>query len=288
MLASPARSQQAFRLPVLRNRDRAMPLRFVLPQPRCEMPDLLWVGLDSNHPGSSGDFSGVRFRPPGSLRCFLARNRTNGLWHSLSLPLTIGSMKHGRALWDEQVEAFEFESNQERARDFHSPETEEEEMSEKPGYLKLADNQPVTVALKYQTPREVTGAWGPQLLWILTGNRALYTPLHVKADVEKLNIRAGQKFTIEKRQANGKTGWVVSLAQPVAALLNGQESLDNPIPENPRPSTMLESALKTAVSAAAAAEKHATEIGYTVRFTPSDIRAMGISVLIGMESRHAA
>jgi hypothetical protein len=50
----------------------------------------------------------------------------------------------------------------------------------------------------------------------------------------------------------------------------------------------LESALKTAVSAAAAAEKHGLEIGYNVRFTPADIRAMGISVLISMEGRSAA
>jgi hypothetical protein len=53
--------------------------------------------------------------------------------------------------------------------------------------------------------------------------------------------------------------------------------------------TKLETALKTAVAAAAAAEKHAAEIGYTVRFTPSDIRAMGISVLTAMDrDQHAA
>ena len=30
-------------------------------------------------------------------------------------------------------------------------------------------------------------------------------------------------------------------------------------------------------------EKHGQAIGYNVRFSPADIRAMGISVLIGMQ-----
>lgn len=56
------------------------------------------------------------------------------------------------------------------------------------------------------------------------------------------------------------------------------------------PTTQLANALKTAVTAAAEAEKHAASIGYVVRFTPADVRAMGISVLIGMQSggRYAA
>ena len=49
----------------------------------------------------------------------------------------------------------------------------------------------------------------------------------------------------------------------------------------------LESALKLAVRAAAVAEKHGQSIGYSFRFSPSDIRAMAISVLIQGE-RHAA
>ena len=46
--------------------------------------------------------------------------------------------------------------------------------------------------------------------------------------------------------------------------------------------------MKTAVSAAAEAEKHGAKIGYAVRFRPEDIRALGITVLIGMQSGRAA
>lgn len=193
-------------------------------------------------------------------------------------------MKHGRALFDADFKHIQWETDTERARD-HFIEMEEEEMPENAGYLKLEMNKPTTIILKYQTPREVSGTWGPQLMWILSDGRALYTPRELKEDIEKLNIRAGMKFTIEKRQAQGRgqsVQWLVSLMQPAAALLNCQESLDNPIPENPRPSTQLESALKTAVSAAAAAEKHAEKLGYSCRFSSADIRAMGISVLISM------
>jgi hypothetical protein len=61
--------------------------------------------------------------------------------------------------------------------------------------------------------------------------------------------------------------------------------LPDPEPdEDPPPAaiTKLEHALKTAVHAAAKAEKHGLLIGYNVRFSPADIRAMAISVLIGM------
>jgi hypothetical protein len=44
----------------------------------------------------------------------------------------------------------------------------------------------------------------------------------------------------------------------------------------------MEHALKTAIAAAASAEKFATEIGYTVRFSEESIRCMANTILIGM------
>jgi len=51
------------------------------------------------------------------------------------------------------------------------------------------------------------------------------------------------------------------------------------------PSTQLAHALKTAISAAADAEKFARPLDYNMRFTTDDIRSMGITVLIGMQQR---
>jgi len=51
------------------------------------------------------------------------------------------------------------------------------------------------------------------------------------------------------------------------------------------PTTQLAHALKTAISAAADAEKFARTLDYNIRFTTDDIRSMGITVLIGMQQR---
>lgn len=84
--------------------------------------------------------------------------------------------------------------------------------------------------------------------------------------------------------------------QKAATLIEQAGALDAPESylegeTNPAPSavpTALETALKSAVSAAAHAERHGQQIGYTVRFSPSDIRALGISLYIGMQQGRAA
>ena len=53
----------------------------------------------------------------------------------------------------------------------------------------------------------------------------------------------------------------------------------------PLPNTQLTHALKTAIQAAADAEKFAKTLDYNIRFTTDDIRSMGITVLIGMQQR---
>ena len=51
------------------------------------------------------------------------------------------------------------------------------------------------------------------------------------------------------------------------------------------PDTQLAHALKTAIAAAAEAEKFAKTLDYNIRFTTEDVRSMGITVLIGMQQR---
>jgi hypothetical protein len=157
-----------------------------------------------------------------------------------------------------------------------------------PRYLKLDLGKFYTVALKYPKPTTVRGFHGPELRWILLNGQAMYTPVDLEKSITV--YKPGQRFEIGKFQNGRSVEWKIRPAQPekqpAAALLDATASLDSPVEEIPR--TTLEDALRTAVSAAAAAEKHASAIGYTVRFTPSDIRAMGISVLIGMDRRNAA
>lgn len=185
--------------------------------------------------------------------------------------------------------------------------------------LKLEPNKPYTIALKYPTAKQVQGTWGDQLRWILSNGDLLYTPLLVGPQIEDLGIRPGQTFMITKHQ-NGRTfNWIATAfaktsdnirpickeatpqraATPVphetkiapktaiATILDQSEPLDG-IPTSISP-TRLEEALKTAVAAAAAAETFGKSIGYTVRFAPSDIKSLGISVYIGQTGgRYAA
>ena len=152
---------------------------------------------------------------------------------------------------------------------------------ERQSYLKLEPEKPVTIALKYPTPKPVKGFHGPELRWTLMNDQALYTPLEVQQQIAELKLKSGQRFQIVR----GKNGWKVSLAQPVAAILDAQPSLDSPVDEIPH--SRLEDALKTAVTAAAQAEKHGAAVGYPIRFRPDDIRAMAITLLIGMDRRAA-
>ena len=141
---------------------------------------------------------------------------------------------------------------------------------------------------------------------MLLDGRALYTPLDFQAKIEDLGIRPGQRFTVEKRVNGRKADWIVShvpdsqpqksAPQKAATILEQAGSLDAPDgvderkdrPMRKPPQTALETALKTAVTAAAKAERHGASIGYAVRFRPEDIRALGITFLIGMQSGRAA
>ena len=176
--------------------------------------------------------------------------------------------------------------------------------STSPKYLKLETNRPQIIALKYPTGKECDGFSGKQLRWILMDGRSLYTPVSFGPKVEALKIKAGERFQIEKRQVQDRTDWIPSRLQqqPAARIVEQAEALDEPQgipPSSPLagavairriPSTQLAAALKDAVTAAAEAEAHSKSIGYVVRFSPSDIRAMAISVLIGMQQggRYAA
>ena len=167
-----------------------------------------------------------------------------------------------------------------------------------PKYFKPELNTPYTVALKYPTAKQVDGFAGPELRWILADGRAFYTPLDFAAKIEDSGIRPGQQFIVEKRVVGRNVEWSIRKqapvtpreGQPAAALLAHSEALDAPVIEGDvgASPTRLEAALKTAVAAAASAEKHAERLGYSCRFSSADIRALGISAFIDSGHRNAA
>jgi len=171
-------------------------------------------------------------------------------------------------------------------------------------YIALAFGEPVEVSLKYSTPLMVTSRSNTPLAMFTTSDgRKLYVPPATADQIQKLALQRGDIFRLTKTKAtSGSPNYTVERVSPspaarLIANAGDFEALDGR--ETPvrgknhqtvagNPSTRLEDALKTAVSAAREAEQHAQSIGYQLRFQPSDIRAMAISVLIGMESRRVA
>ena len=152
------------------------------------------------------------------------------------------------------------------------------------GYLKPELGKTYTIALRYPAPKEVRGFSGKELRWILMDGRALFTTGDFLEQVRTLKIKAGEAFQFVKlRGTNGNRGmvWKVERNEQAAiTLLNEMESLDRLMPEGEEAMRAnLDHALKTAIDAAAGAEKEGQRLGYNVRFTPADIRAMAISVL---------
>jgi hypothetical protein len=162
-------------------------------------------------------------------------------------------------------------------------------------YIRLEIGKPQTVALKLTTGVKVTGYHGPELRWMLADGRALYTPLTFAETIQKLNLKPGERFQVERRKDGLHVHRISDLrgGQKAALLVEKAPDLDGPYQtpsEPPRKpmETALERALKTAVSACAQAEMHGKQIGYAVRFTPSDVRALGITLLIGEQQKGRA
>jgi hypothetical protein len=136
-------------------------------------------------------------------------------------------------------------------------------------YLRIEPNETVRVSLKYQKGLAVSNN---QTLFTLSDGRKLYASEALAKEINSLNQPVGEEFRIQHTISKTGQEWLVEReVQPEVAKKPAQSV------------TRLEYALRTAVAAAASAERHGAEIGYQIRFTPADIRAMGISVLIGMQ-----
>lgn len=145
--------------------------------------------------------------------------------------------------------------------------------------LRLEPNIPTELALENPAGLEVQGNYGPQVLFNLTNRRRLYVPLDVGNEIRSLALAPGQPFIVTKVQRQGARGfdWLVDRkpAQPIPTRQRPESGV--------RTATQIEHALKTAIAAACSAEKFATEIGYTVRFSEESIKSLACTVLIQME-----
>ena len=144
--------------------------------------------------------------------------------------------------------------------------------------MKFATNVPVEVALEYSTGKPVDGNFGPQVMYSLVGGEKMYVDAPVAAQITALGLAPREAFMICK---SAKGPW------KVARVGGGWGAADTPQKKvDPTASELYVTvALKLAVRAAFDAEAFAKEIGYAVQFSPADIRALGSTVLVGLQQQ---
>lgn len=171
------------------------------------------------------------------------------------------------------------------------------------GYIRFELEHPQTVTLASMDPTLCRGFKDElQHMYKLAGGKVMYVPPGVSKYFQEHGLHPGRPVTITKGRApdGHNTQWTVKLAEPeektIPIIWAGQKASAilkdakleeyDVMPSQPvkLPDTRMTSALKTAVEAAWQAELFGEEIGYPVKFSSQDVRAMAISINIGMGS----
>ena len=146
-------------------------------------------------------------------------------------------------------------------------------------------------------------------MFTLADGRVMYVPPFVANKIQAEGVAAGERFQLCKTQVRKgnrrQIEWIVRRVDPsepepetplerdlrasidsVVANGNGNGHNGTHASVPPSPTTQLEHALKTAISAAHNAERYGAELGYVVRFDADAIKSMAITVLINMSGNH--
>ncbi|SRR5579871_3281282 len=175
--------------------------------------------------------------------------------------------------------------------------------------VQFQTNIPVEVALKYESGKDVSGQYGDQVLYTLTGGRVMYVPPIVRKQIEDLGVARDEVFTITKAKkkndtrrtiewqvtANGTTADGTRERAPsgngsrIATVNIGGRTGAQRIKRTAGPDTpltsraqVLKQALAFAVDAAAETERYASTHGIALQFTSEDIREIGLRTYAGV------
>lgn len=175
------------------------------------------------------------------------------------------------------------------------------------GYVKFNLGVPQLVTLSSMDAVPTRGFRNEmQYMYKLEGGKVMFVPPGVSQYFKDNSLQPGRSISITRGRApdGHNVQWTVKpeseaprevpavwTGQKAAAIIESaplEEYLDDApsAPSSPSLPSVADSklarALKTAVAAAHQAELFGQEIGYPFQFSPSDIRAMGISTFIGM------
>jgi hypothetical protein len=170
-------------------------------------------------------------------------------------------------------------------------------------------NVPTEITLERPEGTLVQGRYGDRVMFTLADGRVMYVPPFVATKIQDEGVGAGERLQLCKtqvRKGNRRSiEWIVRRIDPsepepetplehdLRASIelvsksgsgngNGNGHNGTRATKQPAPTTKLEHALKTAISAAYNAERYCAELGYVVRFDADAIKSMAITVLINM------
>jgi hypothetical protein len=165
--------------------------------------------------------------------------------------------------------------------------------------LRFTPEVPVEVALKYPTGKPVQGHDGTDMMFTLVDGRLMFLAPPIAAQIDAMQIRAGEPFWITRNA--GKSGVKGSVSWDIRRPNAGSPVIQAPparpeVPTNGNPHpvtsgngfnsdvrTQAESAVMTAIEACWKGEKYAASIGFACHFEHEDVRALANTILIGAQ-----
>ena len=128
--------------------------------------------------------------------------------------------------------------------------------------VEFAPNVPVTVALKFNQGKIVSGQYGERVLFTLTDDRVMFLSPEVAGQITQLGVNVRENFTITKSvDAKGAASWHVERA--IGEQPNGTLVLPKPPASATAPMQAAESALVT--EAKALVDDFATVLEYGLK-----------------------
>ncbi|MBV9446607.1 MAG: hypothetical protein JO345_12030 [Streptosporangiaceae bacterium] len=168
--------------------------------------------------------------------------------------------------------------------------------------IRFEAGRPETIRLKYATGREISGQYGPQVMFTTVDNRIFFVDPEVAGQIADAGIGEGEPFRLIKcRRPKGGWAWEIERMAGGVWKPAAEVQPEPPAPEPPYPpaadasvraeappvvttaQAKLLAALCVAIDSACEAQAYAARKGMPLNFTGEDIRCFANTILINAE-----
>lgn len=147
--------------------------------------------------------------------------------------------------------------------------------------IRFEPGEAVTVELKYQTGRAVSGTHGPQMMYTTTDDRVFFLEPQIADSLEALHLRKGERVRIAKLRQGDGIHWDMERvpsqqdARPVHQ--NGISSQDSP---GSSPESVMADCFRAALDAIADAQEYSNRKALGIAFTSDNVTSAALSAYI--------